>query len=230
MVKRFNIEINNNYLKLREDKTGVYQLSSNTFEKISRLKIDKGYLPFLSALNYLDPIFLKGEKVFIGIDGMSNSYKTSFITFLKTLYSFNNIHTDNYFKIPPFNPKETGLSYGNNINYPVIINEVITPLLSSEKEIAYPIFKNHSDKPTYIKTSNYPITIIEGAYSLNTPLINYYNYKILFKTESENQLNRLKNRESSEKVNTFITKWIPLENKYLKWLEKNTDFDLIIKT
>lgn len=223
---KFKINKNSKNMYLSIDNDSLFSVSQITYDKIINQEIPSFFETIYPLINFIDHLIFKQQKAIIGIDGMSNSFKTTICKYLNELFQINLFHMDNYFKIPPSN----NLKYGNNIKYDVIINEIINYINNTTKPFKYPIYTNHKQTPEYKKSNNYNITIIEGAYSLNSPLEPFINYKVLIKTTSEKQLERLIKREIPGKVDDFLNKWIPLENNYLKYLETNTSFNLILTT
>ncbi len=58
-----------------------------------------------------------------------------------------------------------------------------------------------------------PVTIVEGSYSHHPRLSGYYDFTVFLTCSPDEQLRRLQNREN-ENFTAFLSRWIPLEERY----------------
>jgi len=58
-----------------------------------------------------------------------------------------------------------------------------------------------------------PVTIVEGSYSHHPRLSGYYDFTVFLTCSPAEQLRRLQNREN-ENFTAFLSRWIPLEERY----------------
>lgn len=164
----------------------------------------------------------------IGIDGMSASGKSTFSEELKTLFSAQVIHMDDYFLKENQRTEERLSEIGGNIDYERFLEEVIKPLKAHQTMWIYPYNcqTKTMDKPYQINPSQ--MIIIEGAYSLHPKWSDIYDLKIMFEITSETQKKRIIDRNGMKRAQTFISTWIPKENKYLTFFNIKEHSDLVI--
>ena len=161
-----------------------------------------------------------GEKpVVVAIDGMSASGKTSLADILSKQFDIDVIHMDDFFL--PLNLRtDNRLSeVGGNVHYERFKDEVVSHI-NEFNPLNYKIFDcsiMDFNGNRMIRKSN--IRIVEGSYSQHPYFENYADIKIFCKISSEEQINRIINRNGAEKAIRFKNEWIPLENKYFESLD-----------
>ncbi len=155
----------------------------------------------------------------IVFDGRCASGKTTVAKILEDA-GYKTVHTDHFFLPPELRSAQRLSTPGGNIHFERFKEQVIEPLLN-RNDIAYDIFDcslmSFSGKVVIPK--NTPV-IIEGAYSLHPQLGKYYDEAYFFDISAEEQLARLAQR-CAEKLQVFKDKWIPMEEKYIKYFNIN---------
>ena len=145
---------------------------------------------------------LEGMKV-IAIDGRSGSGKTTLSSTLAKELNASVVHMDDFF----------------------------LPLsLRSEERLSEPgpfdcSSMDYSDEQTVIDK---PVVIVEGAYSLHPLFGHYYDFSIFLDIDEENQIRRIEERSGKEKAEVFRTRWIPLEEQYIRAFSIMEKADLIL--
>lgn len=158
------------------------------------------------------------EPKIIAIDGRCGSGKTILAEILNQEIDINVFHMDDFFVPFEMKTKERHLEPGGNVHYERFSKEVLTPLLK-EKEVVHQRYNPQIralDEPIYTEPKK--LTIVEGSYSLHPLLIEAYDLKIFLTINSEEQLERIRKRNGEEKLQDFITKWIPREELYFREL------------
>lgn len=151
----------------------------------------------------------------IAIDGQSASGKTSFCNVIKQMYDCNVIHTDDFFLQPYQRTQNRLTEVGGNIDYERFKLEVVDNLKTGNP-FTYGVYscdKEYIDNTITIYPKD--LTIIEGAYSTHSYFGEYYDMMFLFTVDRDEQLIRIKKRNGAEMLKTFVSTWIPMENKYL---------------
>ena len=84
---------------------------------------------------------------------------------------------------------------------------------------------DYSDDQAVIDKS---VVIVEGAYSLHPLFGHYYDFSIFLDIDEENQIRRIEERSGKEKAEVFRSRWIPLEEQYIKAFSIMEKADLIL--
>lgn len=171
-------------------------------------------------VNEINEMLKKQERVIIAIDGQCCSGKTSLAEELSKIFDCNVYHMDDYFL--PLNKRTEKRFHeiGGNVDYERFNDEIIHGLKSGQS-FSYQTFSCQiMDFDRVIDITPKEIEIIEGSYSLHSTLIKNYDLKILLKISDVTQIQRLKKRNPKQ-LQTYIEKWIPLENKYLATLNES---------
>lgn len=153
------------------------------------------------------------EVYIIAIDGMAASGKTTLGVYLQKELEANLIHMDDFFLPKELRNQNRLATFGGNIHYERFYQEIISSL---NKTIQYRPFDCHSMQYRIEKILPFKkIVIIEGVYALHPYFKNYYDYAIFLKISNQTQYARLKVR-NPDKIEQFMTQWIPLENQYFE--------------
>lgn len=150
----------------------------------------------------------------IGIDGCCASGKTTLAARLAEQFDAQVIHMDDFFLPPEMRTEERLGQAGGNVHYERFISEVAADLKSGGK-FEYGVFSCKTARISGRKTVNTekPV-IIEGAYAVHPKINIKYDLKIFVTVNHETQLKRIAARNGADALETFISKWIPFENKY----------------
>ena len=74
-----------------------------------------------------------------------------------------------------------------------------------------------------------PLTILEGSYSLHPRLASQYALRIFLTCSPEEQHRRLEEREG-EHIASYESRWIPLEEQYIRLCAPQAGSDCVIDT
>lgn len=185
------------------------------------------YAPAFEALARMQQT---GRPAIIGLDGRSASGKTTLAGLLADALDANVFHMDEFF-LPA--EKRTPLRMaqpGGNIEYERLIQEVLIPV-SEGKETRYHIYNCRSGHMTpALPTPFKPLTIIEGSYSLQPALFQYYSYRIFLTHNPSAQSRRLDYRMGAAEAAMFKDRWITLEERYFSELAVADQCDLLLDT
>lgn len=165
---------------------------------------------------------------YIAIDGPSCSGKTHLANKLKHFLDASVISMDDFFLQLPQRSEERYAEIGGNVDYERFISEILEH--KDDEEYEHYIYDCHTfglQGPKIIHKQ--PIVIIEGSYSMHPKFQNPFDLNILLEVSKELQLERLKER-NPENYDTFINRWIPLEEKYFAACDLKAIADIVIKS
>lgn len=163
----------------------------------------------------------------IAVDGPCASGKTTLVDDLSHKTAFSRVSMDDFF-LPPVLRTPTRFSEkGGNIHYERFIDEVIRPL-SEGKAFTYRRFSCRTfsyDGEVFIPENG--ILVVEGSYALHPAFPRYWDISFLLSIDRDEQIKRLEKR-SPEKLDAFISKWIPLEDEYFTECDVASRSDYIL--
>ncbi|MBQ8624139.1 MAG: uridine kinase [Oscillospiraceae bacterium] len=169
------------------------------------------------------------ERVIIAIDGRCASGKTTLAYALKSALGCNVLHMDDFFLRPEQRTKGRLETPGENIDHERFLSEVLKPLKKGE-EFYYRPFNCSTlvlDEPVFVPKNK--ITVIEGSYSCNKALWDYYDLRLFLTVSPEEQMKRIVLRDGKEYSKVFESKWIPLEESYFKAYDIAARCDFILQ-
>ncbi len=150
----------------------------------------------------------------IAIDGKCASGKTTLQDDLKSYISFSLVSMDDFFLPPELRTPERMEEKGGNVHYERFIEEVIKPLEEGKESFSYRKFSCCAMSYTgTVEVRSDSLIIVEGSYALHPLFPRYWDISYMLTVTPSEQIRRLSLR-SPEKLNAFITRWIPLENEY----------------
>ena len=189
--------------------------------------------PYMETLKaHLTHLLETGAKrpVIAAIDGRCASGKTTAAKLLQEQYGWTVVHADDFFLRPEQRTPERYAEPGGNLDRERLKEEVLIPLREG-KPVNYRRFD--CSRMELGETVSVPVTdmvIVEGSYSLHPELRDLYDLKIFFDVSSDEQLRRIEARSGREKLQAFIDRWIPLEEKYFSGCSVSETADLHINT
>lgn len=152
----------------------------------------------------------------IAIDGRCASGKTTLSAELQNMLPCNVIHMDHFFLRPEQRTPQRLSTAGENVDHERFLSEVLIPLKNGEKVSYCPFDCKTMSFGSQIELDKRKINIIEGSYSCHNALFEHYDFRIFLNVSPEEQMRRIILRDGNEKAKIFLSKWIPLEEKYFK--------------
>ncbi len=175
----------------------------------------------------IDALIRSNHHILIAIDGPCASGKSTFAKMLGQKYDCNIFHMDDFFLPSIKRTNERLKETGGNIDYERFENEVVRNLLCG-CDFSYGKYNCSEGKITEtVQVFAKKINIIEGVYSLHPNFSDIYDLKIFMDTDKEEQLKRLKSR-APEKLERFVSEWIPKENAYFDKFQIKSCCDFVI--
>ena len=176
---------------------------------------------------HINKLMQEKSRVIIAIDGQAASGKTTFAKMISDRFQGAVISMDDYFLQSKQRTKDRLNEIGGNIDYERFQEEVIDHLQDEMIYVRPYNCQTHTfDKIKVIMKTN--LIIIEGAYSMRTPWSKFYDLKIVFMIDSQVQIERIKNRNGEDMLDTFIKIWIPKENAYIEQFNLANDANYVV--
>lgn len=161
----------------------------------------------------------------IAIDGCCGSGKTHLATALCEYFGASCIHCDDFFLPFEMRTVERYAEVGGNVHYErlaEVLNQVVTG-----SSFVYQAYDCSTGKYVDRQFDATDVVVVEGSYSLHPTLTIFYDVKFVLTVDKSIQIDRLTKREGGN-IDSFINKWIPLENRYLNTL--NLDDCIVVDT
>lgn len=178
-------------------------------------------------LEKISELTLEREQIIVAIDGRCAAGKTTLANELSKIQDCNVFHMDDFF-LPLSKRTEKRLGEpGGNVDYERFLSEVLTPLRESRAVAYRPFCCRTKAFGQEVSISPKAVNIVEGSYSLHPWLWEHYDLRVFLDISPDEQLARIKKR-SPEKLDDFITKWIPLEEKYFDFYKIKDRCDMVL--
>lgn len=186
--------------------------------------MNKRLLPVIEKITEL---LEKKEHIIIGIDGNCASGKTTMAAELSDIFPSTIIHMDDFFLPSNLRSKERYDEIGGNIHYERFLEEVVEN--QDKDSFFYRIFScKEMDYIENVHVKRQPLTIIEGAYSHHPKFSDIYDIKIFSYADIETQKIRIRERNGEEGLENFVSKWIPLEERYFNHCHTKEESQFVI--
>lgn len=179
-----------------------------------------------NELNAQKPNMGCKKPLIVAIDGCCGSGKTYYSKILADYFGANCIHCDDFFLPVSMRTSERLSELGGNIHHERLAETLGlvqqgNPFVYQAYDCSTGSFVDRQFVPT-------DVVVVEGSYALHSALRDFYDVKVVFTVDKQTQHDRLLKREGAEGMESFLTKWIPLENRYFEQLD-TTDC-LIVNT
>lgn len=176
-----------------------------------------------------DALLLQKERILIAIDGNSCAGKTTLASELGVLLQANVFHMDDYFLRPHMRTPERLNQPGGNVDVERFFADVLLPATRGEAALVqrYDCHEDNLLPARLVPPAR--ITIVEGAYSLHPMLSAYYDIRVFYQIEPALQQSRILTRNGAEALKVFLSRWIPLENRYFNELHIQDLCDFFIE-
>lgn len=180
----------------------------------------------------LDYIQSKAEnkmRFIISIDGRAASGKSTLAAFLKRELQATVFHMDDYFLPSKMKTAKRLSIAGGNVNHERLKEEVLDYLDKDSVEYKkYNCMTEELETMTKVLLSKF--IVIEGVYSQQKKLKQYYDLNIFTEISKNEQYKRLENRNPAL-LERFIKEWLPLEEDYFKEedIERNANYRILVE-
>ena len=169
-----------------------------------------------------------GKKI-IAIDGRSASGKTTMASQLKLILNAQTIHMDDFFLPVKLRTKLRYEQAGGNVHFERFKEEIL-PHIRQNAAFSYHIFdckKLDFNGSRMIWPGEW--LVVEGAYSMHPEFGDYADIKIFYDIDPAEQMRRIYERNRLRAAESFRTRWIPLEENYIRTFGIDRKADLVVK-
>ena len=167
-------------------------------------------------------------RVLVAIDGRCGSGKTTLATALAERIKAPVVHADDFFLRPCQRTAARLAEPGGNLDRERLLEEVIINLHAGNDAIYRPYVCRDGTFGAPITVGACEAVIVEGSYSHHPDLACYYDLRVFVDVPADVQLARLSLREPAGKLDAFVSRWIPLEEKYISALSVKDKADMVI--
>lgn len=170
------------------------------------------YDPILSAVADL---IREGSNILVAVDGPCGSGKTSLGSAIARVFPCNLFHMDDFYLPPAQRPKDWQELPGGNMDFSRFSRQVLEPARAGAA-VTYQAFDcKHGRLRPPVELAPQALSVVEGSYCQHPALGDRYDLRIFLTCSSQAQLRRLQTREG-DRLETFQTLWIPLEERYFR--------------
>lgn len=164
----------------------------------------------------------------IAIDGRCGAGKSTLAAYLAEQLGAGVVHMDDFYLPLHMRTPERLAEPGGNVFYERFQEEVL-PFLNQEEAFAYRKFDcSIMDLGGLCRIPVSRFTIVEGAYSCHPRLGEYMSLRVFLDVEPHVQQERIRKRNGEERLQVFLQKWIPMEERYFKAYDIMDKADLIL--
>ncbi|HHU22814.1 MAG TPA: hypothetical protein GXZ52_05275 [Clostridiales bacterium] len=169
----------------------------------------------------------KTGPIIIGIDGSCCSGKTTLAIRLSQMLDCNVFHADDFFLRPEQRTEARLKEPGGNLDRKRLLAQVLEPLRAGKAVTFQPFSCATMSLLAPVTMPKKRLNVVEGAYCLHPDLWDMYDLHVFLTAPWESRLERLKRRES-EKIETFLNLWIPLEDEYFRVFDIESRADIVL--
>ena len=178
--------------------------------------VEAAYIPLLSSVARIDTLLTEHPDrcVTVAIDGHAASGKTTCASLLAALYDCNVFHMDDYFL--PFDRRtEARLAEpGGNVDYERFRAEILDAIVAGNAVTYSPFDCQSGTFLAPITVPPKPLTIVEGSYAHHPYFGDLYDLRIALDISDAEQRARILARNGERMLAMFVSRWIPMENRY----------------
>ena len=216
------------FVRLPKDATAVHHSPAyRRSERPAYRLVDTRFLNALPVLTAAAQLPDKSVRV-IAVDGRAASGKTTLARQLTAVLDAGCVHMDDFFLPPELRTETRYREPGGNVHYERFAAEVL-PRLASPEPFSYRVFDCSTmrlDKTAEVRSSKW--RVVEGAYSLHPKFGTYADLKVFYDIAPEEQLRRIRARNGEAGARMFQTRWIPLEENYIRAYDIPERADLVL--
>ena len=178
----------------------------------------------------IDILMQQRRNVTVSIEGRSASGKSFLGELLRQVYNCSVIHMDHFFLRPEQKTVCRMAETGGNIDYERFREEVADPLKDGQ-DFSYRRYDCHLQKLTdFISVPVKRLNVIEGVYSMHPKIAGNYDLKVFLNIGSDDQRQRILERDGEDMFRRYENEWIPMENRYFEDMKIKEQCDLIFES
>ncbi len=198
-------------------------------EKPSYRVVSSRFVPLLPLLQKLAALPETEKTRVVAIDGRAASGKSTAAEALAAVLAAGTVHMDDFFLPPELRTAERLAEAGGNVHYERFREEVL-PRLADPAPFSYRRF----DCGVMALSGTREVAggayrVVEGSYSHHPALGDYADVRVFSHVGAEVQRERILRRNGEELLQTFLSRWIPMEERYFAAFSVSEKADLIIR-
>lgn len=152
----------------------------------------------------------------VAFDGRCASGKTTLAKMLQNILDAELIQMDDFFLPPDVRTPERQAEPGGNVHYERFEAEVLK-YIKQPVPFEYRIFDcKIQDYKGKREIGTKPWRIVEGAYSFHPRFGDYADIRVFSDINPREQMRRILNRNGEQQAQVYRTRWIPMEEKYIR--------------
>lgn len=176
--------------------------------------VSSRFLPLLPVLEKLAALPETERSRIIAIDGRAASGKSTAAEALAAVLEAGIVHMDDFFLPPELRTAERLAEEGGNIHYERFLEEVL-PHLHDPAPFSYRRFDCGVMALNGMReVAGGAYRIVEGSYSHHPALGDYADVRVFSHVGAEVQKERILHRNGEEMLQMFLSRWIPMEERY----------------
>ncbi|MCM1538521.1 MAG: hypothetical protein NC254_08990 [bacterium] len=171
------------------------------------------------------------KPVIIAIDGRCGAGKTTLAARLHEENGWSVFPMDDFFLREEQRTKERFAQPGGNVDHERFLEEILHPLQSGERVIAYrPFDCKQRALAGAVSVAAGAVNIVEGSYSCHPALWDAYDLHVFMDVGKEEQERRIQKRNGKDGAVLFAERWIPLEERYFDTYRVRERCELYLRT
>lgn len=180
-------------------------------------------------LNKIREVRSNKDTIIVGIDGCGGSGKSTLAQKISSLGSHIKVVEMDDFYLPSNEHPQDRDKVGGNFDIKRVREQILEPL-SRNMDAKYQKYDWENDvlDKEYYTLLKGGIVIVEGVYSINKRLLDFYDYKIWVETTKETRLSRGIERDGEASRELWENEWMPSEENYVNKESPSSYADLVI--
>jgi len=190
-----------------------------------------GTLTFGELANKITNLPFKYRQRLIAIDGGGGAGKTTFANRLqKEIPGSCIVRVDDFYLPPQLRTPVLSMDVINpNFDWDRI-RKLVIDAVKDDKDISYQLydFKNGTLTGEVIRVPRDATIILEGVWSMQEAVIDFYDYRIWLEAPANLRLERGVSRDGEELRQVWVDEWIPIDESYKKIQAPYLRADIIV--
>lgn len=188
-------------------------------------------ITFSELANSITNSPFKHRQRLISIDGGGGAGKTTFASFLqKAIPGSHIVKIDDFYRPPQLRTPVLSTSEINpNFDWDRI-RTLVLEAVRGDKDISYQLydFEAGTLAGKVIDVPRDATIIVEGVWSMQETLLDFYDYRIWLEAPADLRLERGVSRDGEELRQVWIDEWIPIDDSYKKTQQPHLRADLVV--
>ena len=172
----------------------------------------------MDALNMIltdvSEVIKEKNRAIVAIDGKSGTGKSHLARLIEACAPVSIIHMDDFFLPGEKRTEERYARAGGNVDSERFMSDVIIPIKTGMPFSYHPFDCSTMSLSRKIVEVDKPFILVEGVYSLLPEFREIYDLGYVLTASYSSRMDRIRARSGEEKLDMFLKKWIPLEDRY----------------